>query len=65
MHGVKRVIIFCALTTVLPITLLVIPLYLRHNLYADVVYAVTESDILEISDGVSTIFCSVSIFIFL
>ncbi|KAL0852516.1 hypothetical protein ABMA27_017035 [Loxostege sticticalis] len=58
MHGIRRVIIFCALIALLPITLLGIPLFLRHNLYADVVYAVTESDILEMSDGVSTIFCS-------
>ncbi|KAK0180156.1 hypothetical protein PV327_005825 [Microctonus hyperodae] len=58
MQGIKRVIIFCLLTTILPIFLLVLPLYLRHNLYADVIYAVTESDVLEISDGVSTIFCS-------
>lgn len=64
MQGIKRVIIFCLLTTILPIFLLVLPLYLRHNLYADVVYAVTESDVLEISDGVSTIFCSVKLLFF-
>ncbi|XP_008547803.1 uncharacterized protein LOC103571422 [Microplitis demolitor] len=58
MHGAKRVIIFCLLTTALPIFFLIMPLYLRHKLYADVVYAVTESDVLEISDGVSTVFCS-------
>ncbi|XP_063974158.1 uncharacterized protein LOC135160929 isoform X2 [Diachasmimorpha longicaudata] len=58
MHGAKRVLIFCLLTTFIPIFLLVMPLYLRHSLYADVVYAVTESDIMEISDGVSTMFCS-------
>lgn len=61
MNGVRRVIFFCLMTTILPIILLIMPLYLRHSLYADVVYAVTESDILEISDGVSTIFCSVII----
>lgn len=64
MNGVKRVVIFCVLTTLIPIFLLIMPLYLRHNLYADVVYAVTESDVLEISDGVSTIFCSVSLYIY-
>ncbi|XP_012274596.1 uncharacterized protein LOC105696593 [Orussus abietinus] len=58
MHGIKRVVIFCILTTVLPMLLLAIPLYLRHSLYADVAYAVTESDILEVQDGISTIFCS-------
>lgn len=60
MHGAKRVIIFCLLTTILPISLIIVPLYLRHNLYANVAYLVNESDVLEISDGISTIFCSVS-----
>lgn len=58
MHGIRRVIIFCILTTVLPTLLLILPLYLRHVVYADVTYAVTESDIIEIKDGVSSIFCS-------
>lgn len=58
MHGIKRLLVFCTLTTILPILLLVIPLYLRHNFYANVAYAVTDSDILEITDGISTIFCS-------
>ncbi|XP_034950881.1 uncharacterized protein [Chelonus insularis] len=58
MHGVKRVIIFCLLIAFLPISLLIVPLYLRHYLYQDVVYAVTESDVLEVDNGVSTIFCS-------
>lgn len=58
MHGIKRVLVFCTLTTVLPSMLILIPLYLRHSFYANVAYAVTESDILEINDGVSTIFCS-------
>ena len=62
MHGIKRLLIFCTLTTILPILLLVTPLYLRHNFYANVAYAVTDSDILEITDGISTIFCSVRIF---
>lgn len=61
MHGIRRVIIFCILTTVLPTLLLILPLYLRHVVYADVTYAVTESDIIEIKDGVSSIFCSVII----
>lgn len=58
MHGIKRILVFCTLTTILPIILLVTPLYLRHNFYANVAYAVTDSDILEITDGISTIFCS-------
>lgn len=61
MHGIRRVLVFCILVAVLPITLIAIPLYLRHIIYADVAYAVTESDIMEINDGISTIFCSVNI----
>jgi len=59
MRGPRRVITFCLLTAVLPTVLLVIPLYLRHNVYADVIYAVAESDVLEIYDGISTVFCQV------
>ncbi|XP_033610186.1 uncharacterized protein LOC111871540 isoform X2 [Cryptotermes secundus] len=57
MHGARRVIMFCLLTAVLPTLLLVIPLYLRHSVYADVIYAVAESDVLEIVDGISAVFC--------
>jgi hypothetical protein len=59
MHGARRVITFCIMTAVLPTVLLVIPLYLRHHVYADVIYAVAESDVLEIADGISTVFCQV------
>ncbi|CAK9810798.1 hypothetical protein ANTQUA_LOCUS6629 [Anthophora quadrimaculata] len=58
MHGIKRILVFCTLTTILPIIFLITPLYLRHNFYANVAYAVTDSDILEITDGISTVFCS-------
>ncbi|KYN21606.1 Activating signal cointegrator 1 complex subunit 1 [Trachymyrmex cornetzi] len=58
MDVVRRLIILCMLTAVLPFLLIIIPLYLRHIFYADVAYAVTESDIIEINDGISTIFCS-------
>ncbi|KAM7351228.1 uncharacterized protein ACRADG_004168 isoform 2-T2 [Cochliomyia hominivorax] len=57
MHGVKRVLIFCILIVILPTTLIVIPLYLRRTVFADVVYPVAESDIIEIRDGISSIFC--------
>ena len=57
MHGVKRVIVFCILIVILPATLIIIPLYLRHNVFRDVIYKVAESDILEIRDGISSIFC--------
>ncbi|XP_071454091.1 uncharacterized protein [Hetaerina americana] len=57
MHGPRRVITFCLLTAVLPTVLLVIPLYLRHSVYADVSYEVTESDVLEMVEGISSVFC--------
>ncbi|XP_075151378.1 uncharacterized protein LOC142225488 isoform X2 [Haematobia irritans] len=57
MHGVKRVLIFCLLIVILPATLIIIPLYLRRTVFADVVYPVAESDIIEIRDGISSIFC--------
>ena len=60
MHGARRVIAFCLLTAVLPTILLITPLYLRHSVYADIIYEVSESDILEMANGVSTIFCQVS-----
>ncbi|GAB0099895.1 uncharacterized protein DMENIID0001_157880 [Sergentomyia squamirostris] len=57
MHGIKRVCIFCMLTTLLPALLIVVPLYLRHSKFADVYYSLAESDIVEIKEGISTIFC--------
>uniref|UniRef100_A0A1L8D9G4 Uncharacterized protein n=2 Tax=Nyssomyia neivai TaxID=330878 RepID=A0A1L8D9G4_9DIPT len=45
------------LTTLLPSILIVLPLYLRHSKYADVVYSLAESDIVEIKEGISSIFC--------
>lgn len=59
MDVVRRLIIFFILIGVVPFSLIIIPLYLRHILYADVAYAVRESDIIEINDGISTIFCLV------
>lgn len=57
MNGVKRVFAFCCLTAVLPACLIITPLYLKHQVFKDRVYNVTESDILEIRDGMSTVFC--------
>ncbi|XP_067007035.2 uncharacterized protein [Anabrus simplex] len=57
MHGARRVIVFCLLIAVLPTALLIVSLYLRHSVYADVTYAVAESDVLEVLDGMSTVFC--------
>jgi hypothetical protein len=57
MRGVKRVFAFCCLSAVLPALLIICPLYLKHQVFRDHVYNVTESDILEVRDGISTIFC--------
>ncbi|XP_065164558.1 uncharacterized protein [Atheta coriaria] len=58
MHGVKRVLIFCLMMAVLPMILIITPLYLRHSVYADGKFEVAESDVLAIMDGVSSVFCS-------
>ncbi|CAG9862707.1 unnamed protein product [Phyllotreta striolata] len=57
MHGAKRVLVFCLMTAVLPTILTIIPLYLRHVVFADVVTPVAESDILSLQEGISSIFC--------
>lgn len=57
MHGVRRVVVFCLLTTLLPSILIVVPLYLRNVRYADVMYRVSDSDVIQIHQGQSSIFC--------
>lgn len=57
MHGIKRVLVFCILIVIVPASLIIIPLYLRRVVFADVTYPVAESDIIEIRDGISSIFC--------
>uniref|UniRef100_A0A1B0CK22 Uncharacterized protein n=1 Tax=Lutzomyia longipalpis TaxID=7200 RepID=A0A1B0CK22_LUTLO len=58
MHGIKRVCIFLhAHHYSYHPPLIVLPLYLRHSKYADVVYSLAESDIVEIKEGTSSIFC--------
>ena len=57
MHGPKRVLAFCVLTCILPATLIIVPLYLKRTVFADVIYPIAESDIMEIRDGISSIFC--------
>ncbi|EDV94065.1 GH25122 [Drosophila grimshawi] len=56
MHGVKRVLVFCIMIVILPAMLIIMPLYMRKTIFADVVYPVAESDIIEIRDGISSIF---------
>ncbi|XP_049869959.1 uncharacterized protein LOC126369518 isoform X2 [Pectinophora gossypiella] len=57
MHGSRRVITFCLLTTVLPSILIVLPLYLRNIKYADVMYQISDSDVIQIHKGQSSVFC--------
>ncbi|CAH0557147.1 unnamed protein product [Brassicogethes aeneus] len=57
MHGVKRVMVFCLMTVIMPAILITTPLYLKHTVFADVIYRVAESDVLPIEDGISSIFC--------
>lgn len=81
MRGVKRVFAFCCLTAVLPAILIIVPLYLKHQVsqsyasagsvvtnkaslliaplqvFKDIIYSVAESDIMEVRDGISTVFC--------
>lgn len=57
-HGAKRVVAFFILIVVLPVLLIILPLYLRHSVFADVTYPVAESDVFAIVDGTSSIFCS-------
>uniref|UniRef100_A0A0K8SLU4 Uncharacterized protein n=1 Tax=Lygus hesperus TaxID=30085 RepID=A0A0K8SLU4_LYGHE len=57
MHGAQRVMVFCLMVAVLPVGLLMTCLFLRHRAFADVHYPVAESDILEMVNSVSSIFC--------
>ncbi|XP_011552533.3 uncharacterized protein LOC105384069 isoform X1 [Plutella xylostella] len=57
MHGIRRVITFCILTTLLPTILIILPLYLRNTRYADVMYKISDSEVIQIHKGQSSIFC--------
>jgi len=57
MRGVKRVLTFCCLVTIVPTTLIILPLYLKHEVFKDTIYSVAESDVLEVRQGISSIFC--------
>lgn len=58
MRGSRRVITFCLLTTIVPTILIVLPLYLRNIKYADVLYKISDSDVIQIHKGQSSIFCA-------
>lgn len=60
MYGAVRVVVFILGIVIIPCILLITPLYLRHRVFNDVVFAVTESDVLEIKEGISSIFCQVT-----
>ncbi|XP_030748101.1 uncharacterized protein LOC115876457 [Sitophilus oryzae] len=57
MQGIKRIIVFCIMTGILPPLLIITPLYLRNSVFAEVTYPVAESDVLALQEGVSSIFC--------
>ncbi|CAG9808989.1 unnamed protein product [Chironomus riparius] len=57
MQGVKRVLTFCCLVAIVPTTLIILPLYLKHEVFKDTIYSVAESDVLEVRQGISSIFC--------
>lgn len=57
MHGAKRVVAFCCLIAILPAIFIITPLYLKHSTFADVIYAVAESDIVDVVEGISSVFC--------
>ncbi|XP_028162819.1 uncharacterized protein LOC135087760 isoform X2 [Ostrinia nubilalis] len=58
MRGSRRVVTFCILTTIMPTILIVLPLYLRNIKYADVLYKISDSDVIQIHKGQSSIFCA-------
>lgn len=45
------------MTAVLPPLLIITPLYLKNSVFADVIYPVSESDVIALQEGVSSIFC--------
>ncbi|KAF7284033.1 hypothetical protein GWI33_022653 [Rhynchophorus ferrugineus] len=57
MHGIKRIVVFCVMTAILPPLLIITPLYLKNSVFADVTYPVYESDVIALQEGVSSIFC--------
>lgn len=60
MYSAVKVLIFLFGIFIIPTILVIIPLYLRHKTFADVIFAVTESDVREMKDGISTLFCEVN-----
>jgi len=57
MGGVSRVALFCLFTFITPAFLIIFPLYLKFTVFAPVNYYLAESDVVEIKDGINTIFC--------
>ncbi|XP_065344850.1 uncharacterized protein LOC135942591 isoform X1 [Cloeon dipterum] len=57
MRGARRVIAFCLLTAAIPMTLVILPLYLRNSVFAQKFYSYHESDLATVEEGISTIFC--------
>jgi hypothetical protein len=59
MRGARRVVAFCLLTAAIPMMLIIIPLYLRSSVFAELHFPMLESDVLPLDEGLSNIFCQV------
>ncbi|XP_035706394.1 uncharacterized protein LOC110846853 isoform X2 [Folsomia candida] len=55
--GPIRVIVFCLVTIILPCCLLIAPLYIRYNVFKDVIYNLGESDLIMVEKPISTFWC--------
>jgi hypothetical protein len=60
MRGARRVVAFCLLTAAIPMMLIIIPLYLRGSVFAELHFPMLESDVLPLDEGLSNIFCQVN-----
>lgn len=48
---------FCLMTIVLPCLLLIAPLYIRYQIFSDVIYTLGESDLVTVDKPISTLWC--------
>lgn len=65
MYSTVRVLVLLMGVFVFPATLIIVPLHLKYRVFGDVLFLVTESDVLEVTDGISSLFCEVSYITFL
>ncbi|ODN05214.1 hypothetical protein Ocin01_01469 [Orchesella cincta] len=55
--GPIRVATFCLMTIILPCLLLIAPLYIRYQVFSDVLYTLGESDLVTVDRPISTFWC--------